>query len=106
MPNSASKPIAAMRPYWLAWTAQPPPTAASVATAAKVDRHPDEQRQSAADEWLIRPREDERQHRQDARAEDGQHAAEVGEDEDGHLRAFFGVQAVPALNIIAMPFMQ
>ncbi len=36
MPNSASKMSAAQRPTWLACTAQPPPTAASVATIAKV----------------------------------------------------------------------
>ena len=36
MPNSASKPIAAPRPYRFASTTHPPPTAASVATAVNV----------------------------------------------------------------------
>ena len=40
MPNNPSSTMAANRPYWLAWTAHPPPTAASVATAAKVDAMP------------------------------------------------------------------
>ena len=40
MPNSASSTIAPQRPYWLAATAQPPPTAASVATTAKVSAMP------------------------------------------------------------------
>ena len=40
IPNSASRISAAQRPIWLAWTAQPPPTAASVATIAKVSAIP------------------------------------------------------------------
>ncbi len=39
-PNSASSANAAKRPYSLAVTAQPPPTAASVATSAKVAAMP------------------------------------------------------------------
>jgi hypothetical protein len=39
-PNNARSAIAAARPYWLAATAQPPATAASVATAAKVTAMP------------------------------------------------------------------
>ena len=50
----------------------------------KRQRHAEQQRQSALEERLVRAREDERQHRQDAGAEDRQHAAEIGEDEQGH----------------------
>ena len=39
-PNSASRTSAAQRPTWLARTAHPPPTAASVATMAKVAAMP------------------------------------------------------------------
>ena len=77
--------MAAIRPYWFACTAQPPPTAASVATTANVTAMPDQQRQAAAHERLVGAREHERQHRQDARADDGQHAAEIGQDEKDHL---------------------
>ncbi len=44
--------------------------------------HADEQRQAAAYERLIGARKDERQHRQNARAEDGQGTAEVGENDE------------------------
>ena len=84
MPNSASRSSAAQRPTSLARTAQPPPTAASVATMAKVAGHPGEHRQGAAREAAVGAREHERQHRQDARAEDGQHAAEISEQDDQH----------------------
>ena len=46
------------------------------------ERHAGEQRQAAAHEWLIGAREDERQHRQDARAENRQGAAEVGKNDE------------------------
>ena len=39
-PKKASRTIAIQRPAWLACTAQPPPTAASVATPAKVAAMP------------------------------------------------------------------
>ena len=39
-PNTASSAIAAMRPYWLASTTHPPPTAARVATTANVAAMP------------------------------------------------------------------
>jgi len=40
MPNTAKSAMATQRPYWLACTTQLPPTAASVATAAKVSPMP------------------------------------------------------------------
>jgi hypothetical protein len=45
-------------------------------------RHACEQRQTAAYERLIGARKDERQHRQNARAEDRQGAAEVGKNDE------------------------
>ena len=47
-------------------------------------RHSREQRQATLGNGLLGAREDERQHRQDARADDGQDAAEVGEYEKCH----------------------
>ena len=90
MPNRASSAIAATRPYWLASTAQPPPTAARVATAAKVAAMPDQHRQAAAHERPVRAREHEGQHRQDAGADDRQHAAEIGQQEQDHDRNLSG----------------
>ena len=49
--------------------------------------HSGQQRQSAAHEAAVGAREHERQHRQDARAEDGQDAAQIGEQDDQHFRA-------------------
>ena len=67
--------------------------------------HADEQRQPAAHERPIRPCEHERQHRQDARADDGQHAAEIDQHEQDH-GAIVSRQAVAGLKVIATPFMQ
>ena len=47
-------------------------------------RHAEQHRQAALDEGLVGAGEDEGQHRQDARADDGQHAAEIGQDEQDH----------------------
>ena len=105
-PNSASSTSAATRPYWLASTAQPPPTAASVATAAKVTAMPSEHRQPAAEERPVRPREHERQHRQDAGADDGQHAAEIGQQEQDHVQRAPRLRPSAGLNVSATPFMQ
>ncbi len=60
------------------------------------DRHPGKQRQAAPHERLVGSRKDEGEHRQDARAEDSQHAAEKGEDEEGHLVAFSSFTPCPA----------
>ncbi len=47
-------------------------------------RHAGEQRQTAARERLVGPREHERQHRQNARAEDGECAAKIRKDNEEH----------------------
>ncbi|MNY25995.1 hypothetical protein D3C86_1598130 [compost metagenome] len=39
-PNNATNTSASQRPYWLSCTTQPPPTAANVATSAKVSAIP------------------------------------------------------------------
>ena len=49
--------------------------------------HADEQRQGAADEAAVGAGEDERQHRQDARADNGQHAAQIGKKDDQHAES-------------------
>lgn len=51
-------------------------------------RHPAEQRQGAAHEAAVGPREDEGENWQDARADDGQDAAEIGEQD--HQRVWSG----------------
>ncbi len=50
-------------------------------------RHADKHRQRAAQKRLAGAREDERQHRQDAGADDGQHAPEISENEEDHDRS-------------------
>ena len=81
--ETARSASAAMRPYWLASTAQPPPTAASVATAAKVSAMP-----ASIGSPLRRngrsPARTRRADRQDAGADDGQNAAEIGQQEQNH----------------------
>jgi hypothetical protein len=52
----------------------------------KCQRHADQHRQAAAQERTIGARQHERNHRQDARAHDGQHAAEIGEKKQDHWR--------------------
>ena len=84
MPNSASSSSAAQRPTSFARTAQPPPTAASVATIAKVAAIPASIGRVLRTKLPVGAREYERQHRQDARAEDRQDAAEIGEQDDQH----------------------
>lgn len=44
-------------------------------------RHAESQRQTASYEWLSRPRERERQHRNNARTDARRHAAEVGKNQ-------------------------
>ncbi len=56
--------------------------------AGEGDRHAGEQRQAIAQERPVGAGEDERQHRQDAGAEDGEDAAEIGEEEDQHQAGF------------------
>ena len=73
-----------MRPYRLASTAQPPPTAASVATAAKVSAMPASIGNPLRTKRPVGAREHERQHRQDARAEDRQNAAQISEQKQNH----------------------
>ena len=87
IPNSASRISAAQRPIALARTAQPPPTAARVATIAKVAAMPTSIGSVLRAKAAPGAGENERQHRQDARADDGQNAAEVGEKDNQHLRA-------------------
>ena len=69
-------------------------------------RHADQHRQAAAEERPVGPREHERQHRQDARADDGQNAAEIGQQEQDHGRVLSRYQAAAGLNVSATPFMQ
>lgn len=71
------------RPYSLARTAQPPPTAASVATAAKVAAMPTSIG-CAAKEGLAYARENERQYRQYTGTDNRQRNAEIGKDEKEH----------------------
>ena len=52
---------------------------------ARRSRHADQHRQRAAHEAAAGAGEDERQNRQDARADDGQHAAEISEQDDQHM---------------------
>ena len=79
-----TEPAVAARPSGptsFARTAQPPPTAASVATIANVSAMPASIGNALRAKLLARAREHERQHRQDARAQDRQHAAEIGEQQ-------------------------
>jgi len=66
------------------------------------DCHADQERQAAAPERLIRPCEHERQHRQDAGAQDREHTAEEREDEQHHAP----LDRQAGTNFIARPFMQ
>jgi hypothetical protein len=90
-------------PYWFASTAHPPATAARVATNANVTATP-QHRQSASNERTVHSRTHKRQHRQDSRADDGQHIAEIGQQKKNHV--LFPVQAVIGLNVRAAPLMQ
>ena len=83
-PNRASSASAAKRPYSLAVTAQLPPTAASVATSGEGRGHAGQHGEAALDEGAIGAREYEREHRQDAGAQDGQYAAEISQNEQEH----------------------
>ena len=106
MPNTASSTIAAIRPYSLAWTAHAPPTAASVATAANVTAIPMSRGSPLrTNGWSARAKTKGSTGRMHGLT-NRQHAAEIGEDEEGHLAAFLRFQAAPALNVIATPFMQ
>ena len=52
----------------------------------KCRRHADEHRQPAAQEWLVRSGEHEGQHRENAGADNRQHAAQIGQQKQYHLR--------------------
>src|SRR4029079_8206846 len=66
------------------------------------NRHPDEQRQTAAPKRLVGAREHERQHRKDAWAQDREQTAQKSKYEQQHR--FLSRYAT--LNFIARPFMQ
>ncbi len=53
----------------------------------KRHRHADEHRQAAPHEGAVGAREHERQHRQDAGADDRQHPAQIGEQEQDHRKS-------------------
>jgi hypothetical protein len=65
-------------------TTQPPPTAASVAMAAKASAMPSSIGRPCERKGAVGAREHEGQHRQDARAQDGEHTTQVGDDEEQH----------------------
>ena len=73
--------------------------------ARKGDRHTREQRKPVAEEGLVPASENEGQHRQDAGAEDGEDAAEVGEEEEQHLGGLLR-QAQDGRKIRLRPLMQ
>ncbi len=85
MPNSANSAIAAYRPYSFACTAQPPPTAASVATAANVAAMPT----SIGSPLLTNARSDRANTKGSTgkmqELDDGEHAAKISQKEQRHV---------------------
>ena len=84
IPNSASRISAAQRPTSLARTAQPPPTAASVATMAKVTAIPASKGRVLRAKLRSARANTNGRTGQDARADNGQHAAQIGKEDDQH----------------------
>ena len=104
-PNRASRAIdATSRPYWLACDRPAAADGGQRRDGGEGRGHAEQHRQAAAHERPVGPGEDEGQHRQDARADDRQHAAEIGQDEQDHGE--IGASGVAGLKVIATPFMQ
>ena len=83
-PNSVITARAAVRPWRFTSTAQPPATAASVVTAAKVRTRPASNGKPPRLKGLVGARQYERQDRKDARRCNREQAGEIGKDEEHH----------------------